>query len=76
MSHQYSKATVAGNPLLTASLTAKVSNLKSLSEAYKELEKNRHGVNDNMPPSLEVKGKSTVGVIHAPITTAALGDQN
>ena len=46
------------NNLLTASLTAKVSNLKSLSEAYKELEKSRHPP-AGQAPRFQVNGTST-----------------
>lgn len=46
------------NNLLTASLTAKVSNLKSLSEAYKEMEKSRHQA-AGQAPMLQVNGTST-----------------
>lgn len=48
----------SNNQLLTASLTAKVSNLKSLSEAFKELEKSKNQVKQ---PKLEINGTSTFG---------------
>lgn len=49
---------MSSNPLLTASLTAKVSNLKSLSEAYKELEKSKH---QDKQPKLKINGISHFG---------------
>ena len=58
MTHQNRAGATRDNNLLTASLTAKVSNLKSLSEAYKELE-NKKTMGE---PRLEVHGTSTFGV--------------
>ena len=45
------------NPLLTASLNARVSNLKSLSEAFKDLEKQKK-LN---PTKLVVNGTASLG---------------